>query len=340
MLNQHLISIIVPVYNVSLYLNKCLDSLIAIRYPNKEIIIVDDCSTDGSRGICELYAEQNSNVKLILHETNKGVQDARITGICNSSGDYVMFVDSDDYVYESILDDMLSAVDMHDAEMVSCGFLIERSGKFSKDIRNHDAVYNREQLEKWLSTNLFYDYNIHNHSMFPYTVGKLWKRDNLFKSFERGRGLRYGEDMISVMDYLVHYVHVLALIEKPLYVYVKHEGQQTSKSKLELIPAYLKYWDRLDSLNICEIRQQITGLIFRDIKPSLYDMRIKNGILGKDYIRAFKEIRNNSSAIKYLFNNPDIPLSIKKHPHFILLKKRLFWLDYLMYLLLWYKPRD
>lgn len=334
-----LISIIVPVFNVSKYLNKCLDSLVAISYQHKEIILIDDCSTDRSRDICETYVKKNHNMKLFVHDYNKGVQEARITGICNSKGDYLMFVDSDDYVYESILDDMIMVADKYDADMVACGILINRGLSFYEDIRNRSSVYDKKQLSSWLSDNLFYDFEIQNHKMLPYTQGKLWKRENLLESFIQGRSLRYGEDMITVMHYLIHNVKSLVLIEKPLYVYVKHEGQQTAKTKMELIPFYIDYWEKLDSLNISEISNQITGLIFRDIKPSLYDMRIKNGILGKKYIHAFKTVRNNSSAIKYLFDNQNLPPCIRRHPHFILLKHRFYWLDYMLYYLLWLIPR-
>jgi len=334
-----LISIIVPVYNVEKYITKCVESLVAISYQQKEIILVDDCSTDGSKDICEHFANNNSDIILLSHNHNLGVQEARITGLKHSQGDYVMFVDSDDYVHESILDNLLLAAKKYNSELVACGVLRKRGDSFAKDVRNCNAIYDRKQLSFWLSKDLFYNLKIQDHGLLPYTWGKLWKKKNLLNSLCKGRSLSYGEDMISVLDYLVNHVNCLVLIEKALYVHVLHDGQVTGKSKIELIPAYIDYWDRLDSLHLDTISEQLSYLIFRDIKPSVYDNRMKDGLWGKKYINAYKKVRNNKIAKKFLFDYPNIPNYIKKHPHYFLLKYRLYWLDYLMYLFLWSMPK-
>ena len=338
-MSNPLISIIVPVYNVEKYLSRCLESLVSITYKQKEIILIDDCSSDSSLKICQSFSSNNSNITLLCHKQNQGVQEARITGLKHSKGDYVMFVDSDDYVHESILDELLMAAKKYDSEMVACGALRKSGDNVTEDKRNCNACYNRKDLVSWLTKDLFFNFDIQDHSMFPYTWGKLWKKKNLLDSLYKGRGLSYGEDMITVLDYIDKNVNCLVLIDKPLYVHVLHEGQVTAKSKIELIPSYLDYWEKLDSLNIQFISNQISGLIFRDIKPSIYEMRMKEGLYGKKYINAYKKIRNNKMAIKYLFENPNIPDYIKKHPHNILLKYRLYWLDYIMYLILWMIPK-
>lgn len=90
-------SIIVPVYNVKDYLEECIESLINQTYAAYEIILVDDGSTDESGSICDLYAEKNSSIK-VFHKINGGLSDARNYGINQASGDYMIFVDSDDYI--------------------------------------------------------------------------------------------------------------------------------------------------------------------------------------------------------------------------------------------------
>jgi glycosyltransferase involved in cell wall biosynthesis len=91
------ISIIVPLYNSENYLRRCIDSLINQTYENLEIILVDDGSTDGSRKICNEYAKKDTRIK-VIHKINGGISDARNTGLKISSGEYIGFVDSDDYV--------------------------------------------------------------------------------------------------------------------------------------------------------------------------------------------------------------------------------------------------
>ena len=92
-----LISIIVPVYNVEKYLNECIDSIIAQTYSNIEIILVNDGSTDASGKICDEYAEKDGRIK-VIHQVNAGLSAARNAGMAVATGEYLYFVDSDDYV--------------------------------------------------------------------------------------------------------------------------------------------------------------------------------------------------------------------------------------------------
>ena len=91
------ISVIVPVYNAEKYIRACLDSIVNQTYKNLEIILVDDGSTDGSGAICDEYADKDVRIK-VIHSTNKGVTAARINAFKTSSGDYITFVDTDDFL--------------------------------------------------------------------------------------------------------------------------------------------------------------------------------------------------------------------------------------------------
>jgi glycosyltransferase involved in cell wall biosynthesis len=92
-----LISVIIPVYNVEKYLRECVDSVLSQTYKSYEIILVDDGSTDGSGEICDEYIDGHSQVK-VIHKANGGLSDARNTGLKNAKGEYVYFLDSDDYI--------------------------------------------------------------------------------------------------------------------------------------------------------------------------------------------------------------------------------------------------
>lgn len=92
-----LISIIIPVYNVSLFLEKCLNSVINQTFKNLQIILVDDGSTDNSGIICDNYSKKDSRIE-VIHQKNKGLSEARNTGLSLARGEYITFVDSDDYI--------------------------------------------------------------------------------------------------------------------------------------------------------------------------------------------------------------------------------------------------
>ncbi len=104
-----LISVVVPVYNVEQYLEKCIDSILGQTYPNIELILVDDGSTDGSSEICDKYAFEHDNIKTI-HRENGGLSAARNTGVKASNGDYVGFIDSDDYISSVFYESLYSAI--------------------------------------------------------------------------------------------------------------------------------------------------------------------------------------------------------------------------------------
>lgn len=121
--NKHsgLLSVIVPVYNVEQYLDRCLDSIVAQSYGNLEIILVDDGSPDGCPDKCEEWARRDNRIK-VIHKKNGGLGFARNSGLEIATGEYVAFVDSDDYIEPDMYKALMAATAEHDADMVSCGF--------------------------------------------------------------------------------------------------------------------------------------------------------------------------------------------------------------------------
>lgn len=109
MFKNDFVSIIVPVYNVEQYIDKCIESILNQTYSNIEIILIDDGSTDKSNNICDFFVKKDNRVKCI-HKTNEGVSKARQTGIANSSGDWVLFVDSDDEIPCNALEYLIQIV--------------------------------------------------------------------------------------------------------------------------------------------------------------------------------------------------------------------------------------
>lgn len=111
------ISVVVPVYNVEHYLDKCMASLLAQSYTDYELILVDDGSTDQSGILCDRYAEQYEHVR-VIHQQNKGLGGARNTGIENAKGDYLLFIDSDDFIHPDLLKRCADHAQHYDCDMV------------------------------------------------------------------------------------------------------------------------------------------------------------------------------------------------------------------------------
>lgn len=116
-----IISVIVPVYNVEKYLPRCIDSILAQTFTDFELILVDDGSPDNCGAICDEYAAKDKRVR-VIHKSNGGVSSARNAGLDAASGEYVTFVDSDDYIAEDRLKQMHSSIFESKADIAVAGF--------------------------------------------------------------------------------------------------------------------------------------------------------------------------------------------------------------------------
>ena len=151
---EELISIIVPIYRVEKYLNRCIDSILSQSYRNLEIILVDDGSPDNCSIICEEYAKKDKRIK-VIHKKNGGLSEARNYGIEASTGDYIMFVDSDDYISKDMCKTLLINALENNADIVVCNFKEVYTDKVEKINKqcikgNLEVISNIEVLYKYL----------------------------------------------------------------------------------------------------------------------------------------------------------------------------------------------
>ncbi len=119
MAEMPIVSVIVTVYNIKNYIDRCINSLLAQTYTSVEIIIVDDGSTDGSSELCDRLAEKDERIR-VIHQPNGGLSNARNTGIDNATGQYIMFIDGDDVVYSDMCDLLLTGLQTYDAQIAAC----------------------------------------------------------------------------------------------------------------------------------------------------------------------------------------------------------------------------
>ena len=145
--NKELISVIIPVYNVRPYLEKCFDSVAGQSWRNLEIILVDDGATDGSGDLCEELARRDSRVR-VIHKKNGGLGSARNAGIDAAKGEILSFVDSDDWIEPGMYDAMTEIMHRENAQIIACGIKkVSETGTVSyyQDNLEERAVYSREE---------------------------------------------------------------------------------------------------------------------------------------------------------------------------------------------------
>lgn len=149
-MEEKLVSVIVAVYNIEEYLPRCVDSILAQTYKNLEIILVDDGSTDRSGSICDAYAGKDGRIT-VIHKKNGGLSDARNAGLDKASGEYIGFVDGDDWIEEDMYRAMYYACERENAQVAACRYKqITKSGIIDASGENSVSLSKREALEIYI----------------------------------------------------------------------------------------------------------------------------------------------------------------------------------------------
>ncbi len=203
------ISVIVPVYNVEQYLPRCIDSILAQTFTDFELLLIDDGSTDNSGKICDEYAERDNRI-LTFHKMNEGISATREFAINHVNGQFVQFVDSDDWIESNMFELMYNQAIATNADIVGCNFIQEYKNKLLKT----KAIY-KDKESFILSV-------ISNH------WGVLWKlliRHQLFIKYDIHfpNGIDGGEDYFVVTQLLLN-CNVVSFIDSYLYHYVRYNN--------------------------------------------------------------------------------------------------------------------
>lgn len=149
-----LISVIIPIYNAQKYLSRCMESITKQSYKNLEIILINDGSKDDSLVICEQYRKNDSRIVLVNQE-NKGVSYCRNYGVGIAKGEYIIFIDSDDYISDNMIETLYSEQKRENADMVQCGYqILYENNSISKNIYHEKLIESKEKILKFYFHNL------------------------------------------------------------------------------------------------------------------------------------------------------------------------------------------
>lgn len=214
-MSKPLVSIIIPVYNVELYLSKCIDSVLAQSFTDWECILVDDGSKDKSGSICDNYALKDNRIK-VIHQNNSGVSVARQVGIDNVCGEYSIHIDPDDWVESNMIEELYNKAKSDDADMVICDYFKHEDGVQKYINQSPNFLEPIKIIEQMLTTN-----------MYPQLYGSCCNKlvrcscfnssDNLIR-FEP-EDLSLGEDVVFNCRLLMSTVHRVSYLNKAFYHY-------------------------------------------------------------------------------------------------------------------------
>ena len=226
-----LISVIVPVYNTKQYLSVCLDSILNQTYKNIEVVLVDDGSTDGSTEICMDYANTDPRI-IVVQQEHEGLVQARKSGIKTSKGEYCIFVDSDDWIAEDLLETVLALTDRGSVDIVNYNMRSVGNGCSDWRYTVPEGVYEHLQLED-VYKKMMFDFENECPGIIQSLCTKFMRRELLWSSIEsEDPRITMGEDAAVVYKAMLM-AKKIAVTHEVLYFYRIHEKSMCRKKEYD-----------------------------------------------------------------------------------------------------------
>lgn len=283
-----IVSIIIPIYNSEKNIKKCLESIINQTYTNLEIILIDDGSTDNSIEVCQEYKDDRIKV---YKEKNSGPSTARNLGLKQCNGNYIVFVDSDDYIEKNMIEIMLKEIKSDDYDICICGYyLVSNSLKKKINITINDNKNFKE---------IVFDYK---NNVYGYLWNKMLKKNIIEKKFRED--ISICEDELFLLDNS-NYIKKITFVKEPLYNYISNESSLINSCILSD-----KKISELDALiyivnaNVNRTTNNIKKCMF--IHKYIYFLGIANkeqrrkiiNKYKKTYLKYYKEILKSEMPLK------------------------------------------
>ena len=301
---NHLISIIVPIYNIASYLPTCLESILAQTYQNLEIILVDDGSTDNCAQICDTYAKKDSRIH-VIHKENGGLVSARKAGMRASTGSLIAYVDGDDWIEPDMYERMYHRMFTEDVDIVMCG-RYEEVGNASKEVYHgiDEGRYDKQALMQDVYPQMIVGEAFFEWCIFPGVWDKLFRRECV-ECFQLAvdEQITMGEDAACAYPALLH-ANSIYVMHECLYHY-----RQTTSSMVKRLQNYEKEREQF------RILYQSVNLAFQK-DSHIYDLRqqwkkyvlflmiprsdgLYRGYEQLDYLFPFSKVKKESQIVLY-----------------------------------------
>lgn len=324
---KDLISIIVPIYNVEKYLNKCIESIVNQTYENIEIILIDDGSNDNSGIICDEYAKKDNRI-IVVHKENGGVSSARNKGLKIAKGEWISFVDADDWIEQIFCQTLLNKVTQEQADIALCGY--------NRITYNRIEKINANNQEVFLNSNEYLVKSLNPQTGFGFCHMKLIKKEVL-KSISFNERIEVGEDALFNIQ-LSTYIKKAVFIKQPLYNYrinnqsvVKRYDENYANKYLKSMKIIEEYiWQEYNEENEenIEIKQNYYNFVAYHIMLIIvnYCYHPDNKMCNAQRKNMLKEVINNDLFIIGLKKSNYNNISLTRKITLYTLKHKLYWL--------------
>lgn len=310
MLEENLISVIIPIYNVEKYISRCLDSVINQTYKKIEIICVDDGSPDNSIKILKEYEKKDSRIKIIRQE-NGGLSSARNIGIKDSRGEYIFFLDSDDWLPLNSLELLYEDILLNKSD-ISVGNLIKVYPKKNKEI----GLKNLKKIDYSLKNYL--EYSINKKNFTANVVNKLYKTKIIVENKILFKEKILYEDFLFTVQYFIYCKKISVIKEAVYYYFLEREDSIVNTVNIRDLEVFLNIIE-IEKFLINNNQKEILNLkyfqnyIFEWLLSATVSKLFKNGDI-EIVEKIYEIIKNNQIFKKYydLYQKNKI-FGVKKH---------------------------
>ena len=313
-MENRLVSVVVPIYNVEKYLDRCINSIVNQTYQNLEIILVDDGSPDRCPEMCDLWGKKDKRIK-VIHKDNAGLGMARNTGIENARGEYICFFDSDDYVGLQTIEVTLEKAKQTGADVIVFGISdTDQNGKIMHSVVPNppkDFYYGKEVQEILLPNMVSStEFNVMLSACVMLFSMKMIKNRNWRFVSERAI---IAEDVYSLMN-LFSSVKSVCFISKALYYYCRNEESLTHTYREDRYDKIKFYYD--ESIKMCQENgynenvQSRVGVTYFSFTIAAMKQIVKSKMEFKDKYRAIKNIVCDNHMHKVIVNT-DVSMQSK-----------------------------
>ena len=318
-----LLSIIVPVYNGEKYLPQCIESILSQKYSDFELIIIDDGSTDSSFEICNEFAKKDSRI-LVHHKENEGLVAARKTGVSISTGQYIGFVDCDDYVDKNMYSDLMSATEGKFPDIVSGGIIIDYITKSKAEYNNFpNGFYNKIKLENYIIPHMLISSGFVKYGILPGVVTKVFKRSVLEKALPNvDNSITIGED-VAITAYSVMNAESVSIIDSASYHYIQYDDSMVRKFNPGQLTKISNLYSCISKIENGDYQRQVSLYMCFLLFIAVVDCIKKSGYDNKKMKAAINDILDSELAVTVLKKADISGLSFKDKSKVLLLKYRL-----------------
>lgn len=303
-----MLSVIIPVYNEEKYLEECLKSILFQKNIDFEIIIIDDCSTDSTPEICDKYKNENSIIRVIHSDRNEGISRSRLKGVEVAQGEFVTFVDGDDWISDGYYENAFKNYSDEDIIITGENKGNEKSGWLKRSFYFESRSYNRDDMNSIIIPKMMWDVTVNEWMIEPSLCTKIFKKQLLYQELKNAEhlGATYGEDTVVFYPMMLR-ANKVRLISSAYYNYRQRDPT--------VIPDYIKNNNYLNK--VCDIYNYLQNR-FKDLQAESVmreqlDLFFINSVCNKkkqydllklkchhfDAVFPFKDITPGSNVVLY-----------------------------------------